>query len=464
MKIRSNRLGAVVAVGVVLLVVWSAGIALAGSATGATQTAPNPCVGTITQPPATTTLVSIQGVRGGEKTDSLLVGVRPDGSVVGVHDESAAGRWWAYDVDPLPNGDLLMATTEPGISVLERIDPVTGEHVVVDRLRTVEDAHDIDALGDGEYVTVDKGDERNRVLVYNRTRGSIVWEWRFDEHPDRFPQDGGGPYGDDWTHVNDVDEIADGVFMVSVRNFDQVIAIDRETKEIRWTLGADDDYDVLFEQHNPDYLEGENGTPTVLVADSRNDRVVEYARVDGDWERTWVLEGGGLDEPRDADRLPNGHTLVTDRRGHRVLEVTPRGEVVWEFYTPWQPYDAERVGTEPGSEGPTMRQLGAGGSHQLSGSAGFGTARIEDCYGFLTGWDGGSQLVPADERWGQRSPTTSPASPSDRGGTATSSATPTTVPGADGSTQGGSLWSAIGIVMVAVGIGLAVAYLLRRRS
>jgi hypothetical protein len=446
---------------VVLLAVGSASVA-AGTAMADTPTAttPNLCVGTIDQPPSTTTLVSIQGARSGEKTDALLVGVRPDGSVVGIHDETAAGRWWAYDVDPLPDGDLLMATTEPGISVLERIDPATGDHEVVDRLRTVEDAHDIDYLGDGEYVTVDKGDERNRVVVYNRSRGEIVWEWRFDEHVDRFPRDGGGPYGEDWTHVNDVDEIADGVFMVSVRNFDQVIAIDRETKAIRWSLGSDDDHDVLFEQHNPDYLEGENGTPTVLVADSRNDRVVEYARLDGEWTRTWVLRGGGLDEPRDADRLPNGHTLVTDRRGHRVLEVTPRGEVVWEFYTPWQPYDAERVGTEPGSEGPTMRQLRADGSHRLSGSAGFGTDRIEACYDFLTSWDGGSQLVPADERWGEGSP----ASPTDDGGNGTPAGTFTTVPPVEGPIQGGPLSPAVGLVTVAVLAVIGAAYVLRRRA
>jgi len=88
---------------------------------------------------------------------------------------------------------------------------------------------------------------------------------------------------------------------------------------------------------------------------------------------------------------------VTDRRGHRVVEVTPRGEVVWEFYAPWQPYDAERVGTAPGSDGPTMRQLRAGGTHRMRGSADYDTARIERCDGYLTGWENGSRLVPEDE-------------------------------------------------------------------
>ncbi|GAA0206114.1 aryl-sulfate sulfotransferase [Halobaculum roseum] len=378
----------------------------------------NPCVGTVDEDrrPDTTTLVSIQGARAGDKTAAMLVGFAPNGSVHGVHNDTADGRWWSYDVDPLPNGELLMATTEPGISVIERIDPATGETTETIRLRNVEDAHDVDYLGDGEYVTVDKGDERNRVVIFDES-GEIVWHWRFDEHTDRFPREGGGPYGEDWTHVNDVDPIGNDTLLVSVRNFDQVIAIDRDTKEVKWTLGEDDDYDILNEQHNPDFIEGEDGRTTVIVADSENDRVVEYSRTDdGEWERTWSLSGGGLHEPRDADRLPNGNTLVTDRRGHRVLEVTPRGEVVWEVYTPWQPYDAERVGTDPGSEGPTMRQVGAEGDREMTGGTVFDTAEIESCYAYLTGVER-DRLVPDDELWGDGGELGEAATPGDGSGT-----------------------------------------------
>ena len=53
-----------------------------------------------------------------------------------------------------------------------------------------------------------------------------------------------------------------------------------------------------------------------------NDRVVEWTLRDGEWVMTWELVGGGLDEPRDADRLPNGNTLVVDTQNHRVVEVT----------------------------------------------------------------------------------------------------------------------------------------------
>lgn len=361
------------------------------------QTGQNPCVGTVTEQPRGTTLLSIQGARGGEKTVAMVVGIRPNGTVIGVYNGSAKDRWWLYDVDPLPNGNLLLSSTEPGISVVEEIDPTTGAQVSEHRFEDVLDSHDADMLNEDELLLNDMSQDGNaRIFVYNRTREEVVWEYQFAEHPDAFPQSGGGEFLEDWTHNNDVEQIEPGVFMVSVRNFDQVVAIDRETKEIRWKLGEDDSHDILFEQHNPDYFEGANGTPTVLVADSLNDRVVEYAREDGSWTRTWVLKGGELDEPRDADRLPNGNTLVVDRRGHRLLEVTPTGEVVWEFYAPWQPYDAERIGTGDESSGPSARQLGATGVHEMTGSEGVDERRTESCDAFLTNWSGGSQLLPAE--------------------------------------------------------------------
>ena len=34
------------------------------------------------------------------------------------------------------------------------------------------------------------------------------------------------------------------------------------------------------------------------------------------------------------ERLPNGNTLVTESDGGRLLEVTPGGEIVWEYVNP----------------------------------------------------------------------------------------------------------------------------------
>lgn len=95
-----------------------------------------------------------------------------------------------------------------------------------------------------------------------------------------------------------------------------------------------------------------------------------YAYDDGNWTRTWSVGSETLNWPRDADRLPNGNTLVTDTLNHRVLEITPTGEVVWEFYATWDPYDSERVAYGGGSsQGPTIRDQNSSGTYNITGSA-----------------------------------------------------------------------------------------------
>ena len=52
----------------------------------------------------------------------------------------------------------------------------------------------------------------------------------------------------------------------------------------------------------------------------------------------------GLNLPTDADRLPNGNTLITDKMHDRIIEVTPDGNIVWEYTEGIHlPNDAERL-------------------------------------------------------------------------------------------------------------------------
>ena len=117
---------------------------------------------------------------------------------------------------------------------------------------------------------------------------------------------------------------------------DRVLVVNRSTKETEWVLGAQGAHTTLERQHNPTLLtDRSEGGPTVLVADSENDRVIEYHRQDdtGDWRATWSY-AGALSWPRDADRLPNGNTLIVDSGCDRVLVVVeqtgPRLEALLE--------------------------------------------------------------------------------------------------------------------------------------
>jgi hypothetical protein len=74
--------------------------------------------------------------------------------------------------------------------------------------------------------------------------------------------------------------------------------------------------------------------------------------VDGRWRESWSWSDDRLRWPRDADRLPGGHTLVTDSQGNRVLELDENDQVVWQVAVS-TPYEAERLGT--GDESATGR-------------------------------------------------------------------------------------------------------------
>ena len=357
---------------VVLLLAVSAG------ASGSLAREPSTCAGSISEPAEATTVISVQGFKfGGNdsgKKPAMLVGVGPQGAIQWVEQSTQKHDIvWSYDVDPMANGNLFVTATIPEHRTLVyEFDPETQQQVWTETF-DVRDTHDADLLENGDIVVANMRNNvgpnetaRDRIFVYNRSQEEIVWEWNFSEH---FEPSVGGAYTGDWTHVNDVDPVGNDQFLVSPRNFDQVLLINRTTGEIDKRLGADGDQETLIKQHNPDYLESENGTATFLVADSENNRIVEYEQTDDGWNRTWELGADQLNWPRDADRLPNGNTLVSDSTNHRVIEVTPQGEVVWEFYAPWLVYDAVRLGNPNESGGPTMTDLGTTGTVELNGSA-----------------------------------------------------------------------------------------------
>ncbi|MEZ3144852.1 hypothetical protein [Halobaculum sp. MBLA0143] len=186
--------------------------------------------------------------------------------------------------------------------------------------------------------------------------------WSYKSRADYDRRDG-GTFLRDWTHLNDVEWLGDSRIVASPRNVDQVVVLDRDSGlDEPWSLGTDGNHTRLCEQHNPDYILPSRGGPAVIVADSENNRVVEYERRGGEWTRTWSWRDSQPSWPRDADRLPNGHTLVTDSNGTRVLELNTDGEVVWS--TPVDtPYEAERLGTgEESAGGPAASRAGLRGS------------------------------------------------------------------------------------------------------
>jgi hypothetical protein len=290
-----------------------------------------------------------------------LIAFAPNGSVLHYEDEYP----YYHDVDPVNgtsatvefvasenvNKSACNAEMPCRVSFYERLNLTTGERERVwsrvQPRRGSNAIHDVDRLDENHLLVADISNP-DRVYKVDTRTGIIEWSWSIQQSYD---VSSGGKYPGDWTHVNDVEKLDNGLVMASLRNQDSAVFVDPETGVVEnMTLGSDDDHDTLFEQHNPDYIPEERGGPAVLVADSENSRVIEYQREGDSWNQSWVWKDGTMQWPRDADRLPNGNTLIADTNADRVVEVAPDGSVVWEVSFPG-PYDVERLSTPDESGG-----------------------------------------------------------------------------------------------------------------
>lgn len=291
--------------------------------------------------------------------DGQIVVVAPDGSVV-----YRDTQYNVYDdVDPGPGENTVefVAAEHMNASACNARSPCSRNLIVQANLTTGEQTvlhsdvtpgihnsryHDADRVGPNQFLVADL--HQNRVFQVNTSTGIVTWSWSAQS---RFPLHSGGQFGNDWTHLNDVEQLPDGTIMASLRNHDQVVFLNRSTGVIEErTLGADGQTEILHRQHNPDYIPRSQGGPAVIVSDSHNDRIIEYQRNGSSWEQSWVWSDPDLHWPRDGDRLPNGNTLITDTNGNRVLEVDQNGDIVWSVSVD-TPYEAERLGTGDESAG-----------------------------------------------------------------------------------------------------------------
>jgi hypothetical protein len=186
----------------------------------------------------------------------------------------------------------------------------------------------------------DNGKMIGDYLVEMTTGGNIVWEWRAWEHLDPV-KDGITAVQDDrdvWTLANGVSEMPDGNILLSFRHISTVVMIDRQTGAIYWKLGAP----PLSGQHAPYMLANGN----VLLFDNgphRLDATFPFSRVleidPATKNIVWKFQEAipsNFFSPRisNAQRLPNGNTLIDEGWFGRFFEVTPQGDVVWEYVNP----------------------------------------------------------------------------------------------------------------------------------
>ncbi len=124
-----------------------------------------------------------------------------------------------------------------------------------------------------------------------------------------------------------------GNLLLCLRNASLIVILDPSENKVTWHYGPG----VLDFPHMPTMLENGN----ILIFDNGTlrgfSRVVEIDPLTKSvvWEYKAPSPEQFFSEWRgSAQRLPNGNTLICEaERGH-VFEVTPEGEIVWDFWNP----------------------------------------------------------------------------------------------------------------------------------
>lgn len=219
-------------------------------------------------------------------------------------------------VERLPNGNMLIADAgdEAGFgSEIIEVNPVGS--IVWNYNEGLKFAHSGRRLRNGNTLITDTTNNRLIEVTPDKTIVMNSDEWGA----------GTGKLSDG-SHLhypNEAFELGDGTFLVTDRNNDRCIQVDRRGHVI-WAFEKE-----LHHPHNGNPLPNGN----ILIADSDGNRIVELNKKK---EIVWSY-GDGKPEtlwwPRGAIRLEDGNTIITDSKSHRIIEVSPAGKVLWKFQT-----------------------------------------------------------------------------------------------------------------------------------
>ena len=270
----------------------------------------------------------------------------------------------------LPNGNLLVDDYGNGLQELEPDGGVAWKWEGPYH-------HDFERLPDGNTIMLTAREEppvegyypegmapdvmRTDVVIEVDGSGETVWEFPFSDHTDELRELGGLPwpvrysYKDhlgreaesapsDWAHTNTIEVLPDtplgrrddrfraGNLLFSFRALDMIGVIDRRAEEVVWAWGLG----VLDGQHQPTMV----GDGNILVFDNGTYRGFSKAvELDPETEEVvWEYGAGGeFYSPfrSGVQRLPNGNTLICESDSGRIFEVTPGGEVVWDYWSPF---------------------------------------------------------------------------------------------------------------------------------
>jgi hypothetical protein len=270
------------------------------------------------------------------------------------------GRWFIRGAHVFPNGDLLALFEQLALVRLDRdsnllwafqktphhafeVDGAGDIHVLATRSRIVSEIEPGRHLWDDQVVLLDAatGAEKDRFSILDG-----LLKGQQTELVDEIVANLGSFSSQigDVLHTNQL-EIVDarlarrlpdqepGSYLLSSRRTDALMTLNPRTGKVDWVLRGS-----FLGQHHPTVLEDGR----ILMFDNKRDpkvgsRLIEILPESG--EVLWEF-GQTEDEPffsaccGTVYRLPNGNTLTSETGAGRALEITPEGEVVWEFINP----------------------------------------------------------------------------------------------------------------------------------
>ena len=289
---------------------------------------------------------------------------------VAVPDEPGFSDRWT-NVRLLPNGDILGIFGGLGLARLDRSSRIVWAHEGGE--------HDDMAVTEAGSIYV-LGSERNRVNWVNQSEPVIEdYVLVLDENGDvvsRVPLLSAILTSDfsnitksadmerrdrilnaNSLHVLDgslsgrIPSFGSGNVLVSLRGLDTIAVVDMESGSLVWTQ-----FGMWLNQLDVALLP--SGNMLLLEYVDGDPRVIEFDPVTMEVE--WAYErdsGGGVDDRwgGSCQRLPNGNTLISESGRGRAFEVTPQGEVVWEYASSTTggvsgsvatPFELTRIGPE----------------------------------------------------------------------------------------------------------------------
>ena len=186
--------------------------------------------------------------------------------------------------------------------------------------------HDIHQLDNGNLL-VQQGWQK--VVELDPTTGKVVWTYDATKRPENKGKK---------IEIHAFQPVENGRVMIAESGPGRIIEVDRQGVihvEIKMKMNRP-------HPHRDTRLARKTAAGTYLVAHEGDGFCREYnAKGEVIWEYEVPLFGlprkGGHGPEAFGNhlfgvlRIPNGNTLITTGNGHRVLEVTPEKEVVWQF-------------------------------------------------------------------------------------------------------------------------------------